>query len=144
MKLEDIELEWQKDAEIGSDLAKEALKIPQLHGKWYGILLNEKRQLLALKTKLERLQFDLDGYYAKTLTQSELDELGWVLSDKKYLRQDIPKAIASDQRYIDMNCRISMQSDKVEFVKDIIKTIHGRSFIIRDAIEYAKFTVGVM
>lgn len=142
MKLEDIELEWKEDANIGNDLSAEALKIPKLHSKWYAILMGEKKQLLALKSSLEELVWDLEHFYSRSMTQEELDARGWVYGDKKVLRQDIDKHIQNDERTVRLKCRISLQADKVEYVKDIIKMIHGRSFVIRDAIEYQKFAAG--
>lgn len=144
MKIEEIEAEWAKDAVIKStDLGSEALNIPRLHSKWYGILLNEKRIFHGLTVRKDELTILLEGYFGKTLTLEELKEAGLPdYSDKKILKPDIPKHIATHSEMIKLNLKIAVQSDKIEFLKDIIKTIHGRSFLIKDAIEFQKFQAG--
>jgi len=144
MKIEDIESEWVKDAKISeTDLGGEALKIPRLHSKWYSMLLNEKKILYSITIRKEELAIILEAYFAKTLTMEELKEYELPpSSDKKILRQDIPKHIANYPAMVTLNLKIALQSDKIEFMKDILKQIHGRSFIIKDAIAWAQFSNG--
>ena len=144
MKLEEIEKLWMVDANIDdSDLGREALNIPQLHAKWYAMLMEEKRIMYAFSIKKDELELILEGYYGKTLTMSELKELGLPdYPDKKILRPDIPKHIQTNPEMVKLNLKIAMQSDKIDFIKDILKQIHGRSFIIKDAIQWVIFQAG--
>lgn len=144
MKIDDIEKEWAKDAEIkDTDLGGEALKIPRLHSKWYGILLNEQRIMHGFIVKKDELSLLLESYFAKTLTLEELKENNLpVYGDKKVLRPDIPKHVATYPDIVQLNLKMALQSDKIAFLKDILKCIHGRSFLIKDAIEFAKFQAG--
>jgi hypothetical protein len=144
MKIEDIESEWSKDAKISeTNLGGEALKIPRLHSKWYSMMLNEKKILYSISIRKEELAIILEAYFAKTLTMEELKQHDLPpSSDKKILRQDIPKHIANYPAMVTLNLKIALQSDKIEFMKDILKHIHGRSFIIKDAIAWAQFSNG--
>jgi len=144
VKIEDIEKMWMEDAEINaSDLSTEALRIPKLHSKWYSCLLNEKRIFHSLLIRKDEQSMILEAYFLKTLTTEELvlAELP-PYSDKKILRTDVQKHIDMWPAMVQLNLKIAMQSDKIEFIKDILKTIHGRSFIIRDSIEFSKFQAG--
>lgn len=144
MKLEEIEKIWLDDSVIDeTDLGRAALDIPKLHAKWYAILMREKQLLYGLSIKKDELELLLEAYYGKTLTQEELDQFDLPeYSDKKILRPDIPKHIASNEKMIKINLQIASQTDKIEFVKDVLKQIHGRSFIIKDAIQWVLFQAG--
>jgi len=144
MKLVDIEAEWVKDTNIDEkNLGAEALKIPKLHSKYYSILLNEKRIMHGFIYKKDELTLTLENYFSKTLTLEELKEFDLPpYTDKRILKPDFPKYIQMFPSMVELNLKIATQSDKIEFLKDILKTIHGRSFIIKDTIEFQKFING--
>lgn len=143
MKLEELELLWCEDSIINDkDLATESLKIPKLHQKWYGIYIQEKLLLQKIKIKIEELEILLDGYYSKTLTPEELNTLGIPYTDKKVLKPDIPRAINTHSKMVDLKLKHYLQTEKCDYIKDIIKMIHNRSFIIKDAISWKQFAAG--
>ena len=143
MKLEQLELMWKEDTHIDiKNLGEEALKIPVLHQKWYKIYMQERLLLTQIKARIEQMEIILDGFFNKSLTVEELVKYNLSYSDKKFLKPDIPKHIATHPLMIDLRLNHQLQSEKCEFVKDVLKMIHGRSFIIKDAIEWAKYTAG--
>lgn len=144
MKLEDIELLWLEDTKIDeTDLAAEALKIPKLHAKYWKILIQEKMLLDRQKQRLEQLELVLESYFAKTLTSEELVEHQLPpYTEKRILKPDFPKHIASWPTVVEMKLKISLQHEKIQYIGDIIKMIHGRSFIIKDAISWKVFQAG--
>ena len=144
MKLEQLEKEWMEDCDIDAgNLGSAALDIPKLHSKWYRILMEEKRIMYALSIKKGDLELLLESYYLKTLTAEEIAAAGLPpLSDKKILKPDVMKHVQTNKDMVMLNLKIATQSDKVEFVKDILKQVHGRSFIIKDAIQWAMFQAG--
>lgn len=144
MKLEMIEKLWVEDADINPGaLGAAALEIPRLHAKWYKVLMEEKRILYALSMKKDDLAILLEAYFSKTLTAQELKDANLPdYTDKKILRPDFPKHIQNYPEMVDLNLKIAVQTDKIEFVKDVLKQIHGRSFIIKDAIAWAMFEAG--
>lgn len=144
MKLEDIEKEWAGDAIIDrNDLSRSALDIPRLHSKYYKILLDEKKNLYVLAEQKERLEFNLEGYFLKTLTDEERLEAGLPeFTDKRILRNDVTKHIDRWPDMVQLKIKLGIQQDKIEFLKDIIKQIHNRSFIIRDAVSWLQFSKG--
>lgn len=144
MKLQEIEKLWMADANIdATDLGAAALNVPKLHSKWYGILMAERQIQHALNVKRDELELLLEAYFSKSLTVDELKKSGLPdYSDKKVLRPDIPKHIRVFPEMVEMNLKIALQSDKVDFVKDILKQIHGMSFVLKDAINWAIFQAG--
>jgi hypothetical protein len=50
--------------------------------------------------------------------------------------------IEADQDIIKLNLRIAMQQEKVDALESIIRSINNRGFLIKNAIEFAKFQVG--
>lgn len=144
MKFEEHESEWAADCAIdNNNLHREALKIPQLHAKWTKRLNDERRSLHAYKLKMQELENVLEGYYSRTLTMQEMEKFGMPeLPDKKVLKPDMARTISSDKKMIEMKLRVGQQSDKVDYLADIVKAVHGRAFIIRDAIEWNKFQAG--
>lgn len=144
MKLEDIEKMWALDSVIDStDLGRCSLDIPKLHAKYYQILLAEKRNLYVLTEKKESLEGILESYFLKTMTTQERIEANLPdFLDKKVLKTEVDKYISRWPEIIQLNLKIAIQLDKIEFLKDINKMIHNRSFTIKDAISWLQYTAG--
>ena len=144
MKLEDIEKDWAEDCIVNQeDLGKAAMEIPKLHSKYYGYLLNEKRLLYILQEKKEELAIVLENYFLKTMTTEERLAAGLPdFLDKKILKSDVDRHIDRWPEIIQLNLKIAIQQDKIDFLKDINKMIHNRSFVVKDAISWILFTNG--
>ena len=144
MLLEDIEKEWAIDSVISNlKLDNESLKIPKLHSKYYSYLINEKLVHVKIKKKLEEREYVLEQFYKKTLTVEELNEHKLpLIQDKKILTGEIPRVIANQPDIIELKTKLSVQSIKTDFLDSIMKTIHNRNWVIRDAIEWRKFENG--
>ena len=62
--------------------------------------------------------------------------------DKKILKSDVDRHIDRWPEIIQLNLKIAIQQDKIDFLKDINKMIHNRSFVVKDAISWILFTNG--
>jgi hypothetical protein len=145
MKLEDIENEWAQDCKIDrSDLTEESLKIPELHNKYYKIYIKEKVQNKKLETDLDTLIKSKREYYNGELSEEELKEYGWEQFDLTVLKKDIDYYINADPDIIKSKLSLALQSEKVQFLYSILHSLNSRSFNIKNAIEFLKFTNGVM
>jgi len=138
--LEEIELMWKKDSQIDPDnLHEEALKIPQLHGKYY------EMQNRVYRTKKQR-----EAKYNSLLTEKTLYYSGKADPDvykekpfpHKILKNDIPLYLNSDKELIESKSKVDYCSYVLNYLSDILKMIHNRSFQIRDSIEWSKFIAG--
>ena len=58
------------------------------------------------------------------------------------LKAEMPMYMDADHDIINLNLRIGMQNEKIDFLDSVIKTIINRGFLIRSAIDWTKFTMG--
>ena len=143
MKLEEIKKMVEKDLVIDrTELDIEALKTPQLHGKYLNILIDEKLLLIKTENEHKTLRKYKWLYYTGKISQEELDELEWEPFNLSVLKQDIDKFMDSDDDVIILRSKIEYQKKKIEYLEGIIKTIISRQWLIREAIDWIKFTHG--
>lgn len=142
MKLEEIEALWEQDIKIDrTELDTESLKIPSLHGKYYKIYLREKVQLKAEEQSYKQYYKLKHEYYTGKLSQSELNELGWE-PFQFVLKNDLQVYMDSDKDLCERLLKLSVQKEKVQYLEDIIKTLNTRGFLIKNAIDFIRFTSG--
>jgi len=143
MKFEDIFDEWKKDSEIDqTELGTESLKIPKLHHKYYMIIVAEKSIIRKLESQMKQLKLAKYEFYSQGHTE-ETRKLGWALPPKGIiLKADIPMYMEADKDIIDLSLKIGVQAEKIEFLESIIKGLQTRNFIIKNAIDFLRFTNG--
>jgi hypothetical protein len=146
MKLSEIQDMWTKDAKINElDLGKSSIQIAELHAKYLNILTNTKLQLRKCEADYLRLRRSKFKYYRGEMTREELEELGWnQFQGLKPLKNEVEDIVNCDEDVI--RC-----IDKVEYMKamlyqleQIIRSLNGRGWEIKNAIEWTKFTNGLM
>ena len=144
MRLEDIRKQVETDIEIDhTELDKEAIKTPQLHNKYLIILNDEKLIYFKYDSDFKRMRKYKWLYYTGKLSQEELESFGWEQFDFKLLKPDIEKFIDSDEDIIELRGKLEYQKSKVDYLENIIKMIINRQWLIREAIDWIKFTNGV-
>ena len=144
--LNEIQEMWEEDCKLDElNLGQESTKIPELHAKYLNMLTTFKLQLRKNKSNLlshRRLKWK---YFRGELTQEELGKLGW--------DQYLGNAPLNNQmnEYLDSDSDIIKLQDKVEYIEAcltqldyIMRSINSRSFDIKNAIEWSKFTSGVL
>ncbi len=143
MNIEEIMDLWDTDTNIDrTELGDESLRIPKLHSKYYNILIREKLLLRKHMEELKRLKLDKYEFYTQGPDEETKDK-GWRLPPKGILlKSDLPMYMDADQDIIDLNLKIGLQQEKVDLLESIIKTIINRNFVIKNAIEWNKFTGG--
>jgi len=143
MKFEEIFDEWKRDSEIDqTDLGNESLKIPKLHHKYYMMLLSERSSLRKLEAQMKQLKLSKYEFYSQGHTE-ETKKLGWELPPRGIiLKADIPMYIEADRDIIDLSLKIGIQGEKVEFLDSIIKSLQTRNFLIKNAIDFLRWTNG--
>lgn len=142
MKLEEIETLWEQDSKIDrTDLDNESLKIPMLHSKYYKIYLREKIQLKSEELEYKQFYKLKHEYYNGKLSQQELNDLGWE-PFQFVLKNDLQVYIDADKDVITRLLKLQVQREKVELLENIIKTLNGRGFLIKNAIDFIRFTSG--
>tara|TARA_Y100001938_G_scaffold151123_1_gene246262 strand:+ start:4720 stop:5157 length:438 start_codon:yes stop_codon:yes gene_type:complete len=144
MKIEDIIDMWQNDVKIDeTELSRESLNIPLLHGKYLKYFSNERLKLRAQKMKQKQLHQRLMDYYRGDLNNPEdLAELGREPYPFKRLKQEVNYYVESDSEMVQLNTKIAYQQEMVDILEEIIKAINTRGYVIKNSLDFLRFTSG--
>ena len=141
MNLEKIQEMWERDATIDPDnLHNESLKIPQLHSKYYTIyntvtLMREKARSSYSRVKLERHNF----YTGKAPAEVYIEE---PFPYKVREKDAIQRHMEADEKLSKIDMKIRYYDVTLKFLEEIIRNISGRTYQIKNAIEWQKFQAG--
>ena len=141
MNLEQIQEMWEKDSKIDPDnLHDESLKIPQLHSKYYTLyntitLLREKAREQYSKVRLER-----DNYYTGKATAEVYAEEPFPYKVRE--KDAIQRHLEADDKMNKIDMKIKYYDVMLKFLEEIIRNISGRTYQIKNAIEWNKFQAG--
>lgn len=143
MKYDEIVTLWNSDCIIDrANLSLAAIKIPQLHNKYFKLFsverLNYKRHEESLK-EIKRVKWE---YYQGTLDINVIIENGWDQWQKKLLRTDIPLYVDADKDIINKKMQLAAAFEKVDLIESIIKQITSMQWIIKAAIDWERFQAG--
>jgi hypothetical protein len=143
MKLDEIQLMWERDAQIDrTELGEESLRIPILHSKYFKIFSQERLLLRKMEGEYKTLFKDKYEWYNGSISEEQLREYEWEPNPLKILRTDIPMHLEADKQLQAQSLKIEMQREKVEFVEAIIKSLTTRGFQIKSAIDWERFKMG--
>lgn len=143
-----IELQeaWTSDCKIDElNLGSESTKTPELHSKYLNHLTTFKLQLRKYESQMLSLRRIKWRYFRGELSKEELNELGW---DQYLGNQPLKNEM---QEFLDSDPDIMKIVDKIEYIKAclyqcefIMKSLSSRTWDIKSAIEWHKFTNGLM
>jgi|TARA_A100001388_G_scaffold85534_1_gene61710 hypothetical protein len=144
MKIENIIGMWQEDVKIDeTELSRESLNIPILHGKYLKHFSDERLKLRALKMKQKQLHQRLMDYYRGDLNNPEdLAELGREPYPFKRLKNEVSYYVESDSEMVQLNTKIAYQQEMVDVLEEIIKAINTRGYVIKNSLDFIRFTSG--
>ena len=141
MNLEQIQEMWEKDSKIDPDnLHDESLKIPQLHSKYYALyntitLLRERAREQYNKVRLERY-----NYYTGKATAEVYAEEPFPYKVRE--KDAIQRHLEADDKMNKVDMKIKYYDIMLKFLEEIIRNISGRTYQIKNAIEWNKFQAG--
>lgn len=144
MNINEIKQMVESDLDIDStELGAESLKSPQLHNKYLCILLDEKHNLALMESILKMLERDKWLYYTGKMSEEELKKKNWEPFELSIIKQDVDRFIDADKQYSDTLIKVNAQREKVNYLENVIKIMSNRSWNIKSAIEWNKFTQGI-
>ena len=140
--LDTIQRMWSEDAKIDPDnLHTESLNIPILHGKYFDLYNN----LVLLKKKAEQQR--------KNIRHERYEYFSGKADPDVYIDNPFPKKIRDKetmQKYLDADEKLSGVSLKIDYyetmlqyLENILKQITNRTYQIKNAIEFMRFTAGL-
>jgi hypothetical protein len=144
MKLQEIQAMWAEDCKVDqTNLGRAAARVPELHAKYLNMLTSVRLQFRKAEADYLRLRKLKFKYYRGELTKEELAELGWdQYLNNRPLKNEMDEVMTTDDDIIQI-------TDKVEYIKtvlyqleQILKSINSRTWDVKSAIEWYKFTNG--
>jgi len=143
MKIEKIFDEWEADTDFDkTELGDEALKVSKLHHKYFKILSQERITRRALEANLKVLRLEKFEFYTQGPSKESV-ERGWEMPPiGRVVKSEVNNYMEADRDIIDISLKIGIQSEKIDLLESIIKTILSRGYNIKAAIDWEKFKMG--
>ena len=143
MKFEEIQKLWSSDCEIDeTELSQESVKIPQLHNKYLILFHDERLRLRTMKFDHSKLLKVKREYFSGRMDETELEAYDWEPFQYKLLKADVQEYIDADDDIIEGKKKISLQEEKVDYLEAIVKGLSNRGYLIKNAIDWKRFTEG--
>ena len=143
MKFEEIQKLWSGDCEIDeTELSQESVKIPQLHNKYLILFHDERLRLRTMKFDHSKLLKVKREYFSGRMDETELEAYDWEPFQYKLLKADVQEYIDADDDIIEGKKKISLQEEKVEYLESVLKSLSTRGYLIKNAIDWKRFTEG--
>ena len=142
MDLEKLQELADKDLKINeTELDLESLRLPQLHNKYMKHLTKFKLLLSKAEAELATTKKELWEYYTGKADASVYAEKPF---NFKLLRQDVAQYIQSNEEYIKAKQKVDYLNTTIDFLDRTIRQITNKTFTIKNAIEWRKFTSGAI
>ena len=143
MKFEEIQKLLSGDCEIDeTELSQESVKIPQLHNKYLIIFHDERLRLRTMRFDHSKLLKVKREYFSGRMDATELEAYDWEPFQYKLLKADVQEYIDADDDIIEGKKKISLQEEKVDYLEAIVKGLSNRGYLIKNAIDWKRFTEG--
>jgi|TARA_R110001592_G_scaffold44499_1_gene143080 hypothetical protein len=142
MTLDEIQAQADKDLVIDdTELDTESLRTPILHNKY--LQYYTKFNLLLKKSQWEEktIQREKWEYYTG---KSDPEVYKIKPFDLKVLKADVHYYINADVDLQQIQAKMEYQSAIVHYLEQVLRMINNRSFTIKNAIEWRRFTSGAL
>ena len=134
-----------KDISIDkTELGDESARIPQLHNKYLNVFHDERLILHKMSADYKILRRNKWEWMTGKMSQESLDSLKWQPFQLRVMRQDLGLYLDTDSDLTEQESKIALQTEKVEYLESLLKGISQRHWVIRNSIEWRKFTQGVV
>jgi len=140
MDLEKLQEEATRDLQIDdTELDMESVRTPIIHNKYLKYLSKFSLLLKKAEDDYDILAKDKWEYYTGKAPEEVYREKPFEI---KILKQDVDKYIKSDAELIKLSQKITYLRTVINYIEGIIRNINNRTFNIKNAIEWKKFTQG--
>tara|TARA_Y100001949_G_scaffold170358_1_gene171420 strand:- start:148 stop:576 length:429 start_codon:yes stop_codon:yes gene_type:complete len=142
MTLEELQQQVGKDFKLDdTELDSESVSIPLLHNKY--LIHFNKFSLLLKKAEYEHKTMIKNKweYYTGKADPSVYKEKPF---DIKVLKSDVHIYMDSDPELQRADQKVAYLNQIVKYLEQVLRGINNRSFLIKNAIEWKKFTSGAI
>lgn len=146
MKLSELQQQWAEDSRIDeTNLGKESTKVPTLHAKYLNYLSSTRLNLRKSESDYFNLRRRKYKYYRGEMTKLELEEEGWnQWQGNKPLKNEMEEFLQCDNELITLQDKVEYFKTVISHLEQILRSINSRTWDIKTAVEWAKFTNGMM
>ncbi len=142
MSLYELTSEAENDLEIDrSRLDVEALRTPKIHNRWLKKLYQRKDKIFALELKKKILMKEKWLYYTGKASDETYVKNG--AFHLKLMKQEVPMFVEADEQIQEIDVKIHVVKQEVEFIQKTIEEINRRSFHITNALKALAFLNGM-
>jgi|TARA_B100000424_G_C22763490_1_gene411653 hypothetical protein len=142
MTLDELQAQAEKDLKIDdTELDLESLKTPQLHSQYLKTYSTYALMLKKAEGDYSKLHIKKWLFFTGKAEPEEYKDKNF---DLKVLRQDVDKFIDGDDEIIKQRQKIEYLKQICHYCESTLKQINNRTFQIKNAIEWKKFTMGSM
>jgi hypothetical protein len=144
INLEELQNMWKEDCKVDElNLGQESTRIPELHSKYLNHLSTLRLQCRRSQSELFKMRRLKWKYYRGELDQKELNERGWdQYLGNAPLNNQMNEFLDTDEDVIKLTDKLEYLNTCLTLCESVMKSISSRSFDIKNAIEWTKFTNG--
>ena len=142
MDIEQLQEQADKDLKINdSELDLESIKTPQIHNKYMKHLAKFKLMLSRAESELHIVKRNKWEYYTGKADPSVYKEKPF---DIKVLKSDVHIYMDSDPELQRADQKVAYLNQIVKYLEQVLRGVNNRTFLIKNAIEWKKFTSGAI
>jgi hypothetical protein len=142
MDLEQLQEQAEKDLKINdTELDLESLKTPQIYNKYLKQYTKYKLLLTRAESDYNTLKRDKWEYYTGKASPEVYEEKPF---DLKILKTDIDKYIDADEDIQKASQKVVYLQTTVDFLERTLRQVSNRTYTIKNAIDWRKFTSGAI
>ena len=97
-----------------------------------------------MEGKLKEVERDKWLYYTGKMSEEDLRKNNWEPFELSIIKQDVDRFIDADRQYSDMLIKVNQQREKINYLENVVRIMSNRSWNIKSAIEWNKFTQGIV
>jgi len=147
LPIDEILKMWETDCEIDQvQLDESSRKFAKIHSKYLGLLTESRLSTKRAEIQLTDLRRDKFLYYNGKMTKEQMDEKGWAYDPfngmTKPLRSDMDMFYDSDPDIQKLTAKIEYQKTINQALEEIMDTLRWRHSVVKNMIDWKKFTSG--
>lgn len=143
MTRDEIAAEWQRDTQIDmTELGAESVKTTKLHSKYLTQLINAQNEEREARKALNKMTLLKTEYYLGNLDKKTLDYHGLAPFLKKVMKPDVYMWLEADANIQMCQDDLTVSTQKVKLLEEIIKSLNGRGYLVKNGIDWERFKNG--
>lgn len=137
---------WADDCKINEmNLGQESVRTPILHSKYLNLLSSTRLNLRKSESDYLNMRRKKYKYYRGEMSELELNDEGWdQWQGNKPLKNEMDEFLQVDPDLVKLTDKVEYYKTVLYQLEQIIRSINGRTWDIKNSIEWNKFTNGMM